>query len=275
MIKLTVQLESQQNLYTNDKKVTDLYVYFNRPNAIRSVPGVSQPLDLHGDQIDMGTLKYTEFYTYYSWGKKLSNSNRNTPAMEGRYWWHLTMPNGVKLYITERLKPNECVVRMNMIYPTAGEIYYLRLLLLHFATRSYHELKLDQNSHQSNSLLLHTNVTETFQQSCVAKLLLDDQNEAVRCFEEAMVFGSPKDLRNLFVIQTLQGFPTWNIFYDSNKRKAMSIDFICHHQQGDNSGLAFNDLLKDLATRLQSDGSRLELSIRSKLFINTLYDTIQ
>jgi len=36
-----------------------------------------------------------------------------------------------------------------------------------------------------------------------------------------MVFSTPKELRNLFVIQTIQGFPTEAIFNDATKRIAM------------------------------------------------------
>ena len=47
----------------------------------------------------------------------------------------------------------------------------------------------------------------------------------------------------------------------------MSLDYIQRHQQGDTSELAFNDLLIDLASRLQSDGGRYI----TKLNINYIY----
>ena len=142
-----------------------------------------------------------------------------------------------------------------MIYPTAGEIYYLRLLLLHIPTRSYEELKSKTNSALNPTS--HSNVnddfTKTFQESCEMNLLLEDENEAIQCFQEAMVFCTPQELRNLFIIQTLRGFSTYNIFNNTDKRKAMSLDYIQRHQQGETSELAFHDLLIDLAARLQSD----------------------
>ena len=98
-------------------------------------------------------------------------------------------------------------------------------------------------------------------------LLLEDENEAIQCFQEAMVFCTPQELRNLFIIQTLQGFSTYNIFNNTDKRKAMSLDYIQRHQQGETFELAFHDLLIDLASRLQSDGGRYI----TKLNINYIY----
>ena len=188
----------------------------------------------------------------------MSSTTRNHTNMEGRYWWHVVLPNNVGIYVTERIKPQDCVVRMNMIYPTAGEIYYLRLLFLHIPTRSYEELKSTTNFayYPTSHPNVNDDFTKTFQESCEMNLLLEDENEAIQCFQEAMVFCTPQELRNLFIIQTLQGFSTYNIFNNTDKRKAMSLDYIQRHQQGDTSELAFNDLLIDLASRLQSDGGR-------------------
>lgn len=222
--------------------------------AIRTIPGIPNPQNLRGQDLIMNDLKYTEFFNYYCWSKTISKKLRTKPNTEGRFWWRIILPNRVQIYITERLKPKECVVRMNMIYPSAGEIYYLRLLLLHFPARSYDELK---TVNHAISPIAHS--INSFQESCLLQLLLEDQNEAVRCFEEAMVFCAPKELRNLFVIQTLQGFSTFSIFNDSAKRRAMSLDYIHRFDQGNDSALAFNELLKDISYRLQSDGGRFEL----------------
>ena len=56
--------------------------------------------------------------------------------------------------------------------------------------------------------------------------LLNDAKEAMKCFEYAMITGTPPILRNLFVLQTLQGFPTIQIFNDPIKRRATSLDYI-------------------------------------------------
>ena len=68
-----------------------------------------------------------------------------------------------------------------------------------------------------------------------------------------MIFSTPGELRNLFVIQTIQGFPTEAIYNDATKRIAMSKDFIISNGQGNNSPMAMNELLADLAERFQAE----------------------
>ena len=75
-----------------------------------------------------------------------------------------------------------------------------------------------------------------------------------------MVFSTPEELRNLFVIQTIQGFPTEAIFNDATKRIAMSKDYIIRNGQGNNSPMAWNEFLTDLAERFQAE-NRYQLTI--------------
>ena len=49
------------------------------------------------------------------------------------------------------------------------------------------------------------------------------------CFEYAVITDTLPLPRNLFITQTVQGFPTIQIFDDSQKRRAMSLDFINRH----------------------------------------------
>jgi hypothetical protein len=199
------------------------------------------------------------------------------PNYEGRSWWKLTLPNGVQLFVTKRERPDECIVRMNMLYSSAGEVYYLRLLLntyptrtlKDFLTRHYHNgLEEDEKNCTTDSSVEGVNehrnnrnnpirVANTFQEACLFNGLLNDVKEAMKCFEYAMITGTPPILRNLFVIQTTQGFPTIQIFNDPIKRRAMSLDYISRHRQGDNSRLALNDLLTDLAERMKGDNKTL------------------
>ena len=74
---------------------------------------------------------------------------QNEPGQEGRSWWSLILPNGVKLYITKRQRPDDFIVRMNMLYATAGEVYYLRLLLNHYATRKLKDLLIQKQFHDN------------------------------------------------------------------------------------------------------------------------------
>ena len=235
-------MEEQQKLYVNDGKITDLYVYFNRPSEIRIRQGQRLPPDHKGKNMDQ--LLYTEFMRLYCWDKKLKTTYAKQPHNEGFTWWKIALPNGKTVFITKRLDPEKCIVRMNMIYASAGEVYYLRLLLLHLPARGFKDLI---NSSATRDII------RTYQEACLHHGFLTDHKEAVRCFEEAMIFSTPGELRNLFVIQTIQGFPTEAIYNDATKRIAMSKDFIISNGQGNNSPMALNELLSDLAERLQAE----------------------
>jgi hypothetical protein len=139
---------------------------------------------------------------------------RKKPTDEGRLWWQLVMPNGVVIFVTKWQRPDQCIVRMNMLYSSAGEVYYLRLLLNHFAARSFKELLLIPTIDIDNISEPNDNSFEavtTYQEACMHRGLLNDLKEALLCFEHSMITSTPPQLRNLFIIQTLQGFPTIDI----------------------------------------------------------------
>ena len=89
--------------------------------------------DLSVSNKSMDELTYLEFFTIYCYSRKLRKSMQNKPREEGRTWWKVRLPNGVEVYVVKRQRPDECIVRMNMLFASAGEIYYLRLLLNHLS----------------------------------------------------------------------------------------------------------------------------------------------
>jgi hypothetical protein len=96
---------------------------------------------------------------------------------------------------------------MNMLYSSAGEVYYLRLLLNTYPTRT---LKDFLTRHCSNGLENEANAADnhsagevnengeihyiraanTFQEACLFNGLLNDVKEAMTCFEYAMITGT-------------------------------------------------------------------------------------
>jgi hypothetical protein len=215
----------------------------------------------------MNKLKYTEFYKEYCWSRTLRKKVSKVPENEGSLWWLVILPNETKIYITKRLQPQKCVVRMQMLFSSAGEVYYLRLLLLNYPTRGYAELLQrcsiqETNNDSNNNNLQNTTVLSqpddevsynSFQQACFHHNLLDENTQATQCFDEAKIFSTPSELRNVFVILTIQGFPTRHIFDDPTMYKALALDYIQHRNDGDDSLLARNDLLMDLSSRLTSE----------------------
>lgn len=79
--------------------------------------------------------------------------------------------------------------------PFAGERYYLRLLLTVVrGARSFEHLRMVE-------VISHP----TFQAACVARGLLENDNEWTECFEEASLFASGKSLRALFATLLVHG----------------------------------------------------------------------
>jgi hypothetical protein len=82
---------------------------------------------------------------------------------------------------------------MYYVHPTAGELYYLRMLLMIVkVATSYVDLRTFSGT-----------VYATFREACEARGLLESDNEGSLLFDEAIVSASSHQLRQLFVTVTL------------------------------------------------------------------------
>jgi len=85
-------------------------------------------------------------------------------------------------------KQGFAIGRMYYAHPTSGERYYLRMLLNYVkgATSYEHLRTVDGREH------------DTFKDACIAMGLLADDNEWDQAFEEANVWASGRQLRDMF-----------------------------------------------------------------------------
>jgi hypothetical protein len=208
-----------------EQKLCDLMVYFERP-----------------DLYMFADMTYTQFFKDWDYsytlparfdplGKYRLLSNHYISASNvisapdfGRSIFMVTRFIRSPLYVYRRLKPDSHIVRMGMVHVSAGEIWFLRILLLNCAAFSYEALRyVDGFEHL------------TFQAAAVARGLVIDLQEAYMCYDEARAFRTPFELRMLFASLTLQGFATGNIYSDVNCRESMMTDLIdrcklfCYH----------------------------------------------
>jgi hypothetical protein len=86
---------------------------------------------------------------------------------------------------------------MEMLYPTAGEISFLRLILLGKPAINYADA-ISVNGIRYNS----------FQMAAVANELLTSINEVKAIFNDASISESGHEIRLLFALMKLQEFPT-------------------------------------------------------------------
>jgi hypothetical protein len=206
-------------------KGSNMVYYFNRPP-------------------ELSFLKYTEFFKIYIVVKKISASQ-----LANRKHWHITIPNVGQLYICERDPSREIVVRMEFLWPSAGEFFYLRLILLHRPCLSF-----------VDALTVEGILYDTFQASALKQKLVTDEKEASACFNDAANWSTPRELRLLFVTMTLEGFPTLRFLDNINNDRfftALTLDFSRDANVPTNRASLMNKLLNDFVILFQEHGKNL------------------
>ncbi|XP_057299513.1 uncharacterized protein LOC130630155 [Hydractinia symbiolongicarpus] len=121
----------------------------------------------------------------------LNAQNRNA-----RQYFYLEIPlcfvfiNARKVWTPRQNLNFKIVSRMNSVSPRAGELFYLRMLLLHIhGVTSFEDLK-----------TVDGNVTETFRETCLLRGHLQDDTEWNNTSQEAVNFQMPRQLRQLFAV---------------------------------------------------------------------------
>jgi len=254
---IKVKLPYHLNSICNDGKICDLEIYFRRPLCLHNLTYI-QFFDLY----DYG---YMYPKTYNKRGILLNNEDSidNCVFNISDRCLDLLRSSKVKtLYIYKRLNPKNSITRMSMVYVYMGEIYYLRLLLYLVPAFSYDEL-LEYNGIKYL----------TFQHAAAARNIIKNETLGYDCFKEASIFSSPKELRNLFILLTLQGYPTVSIYDDNELRNKMYEDYymdINNNSTFQNHNFSNNKLLEELEIILrESDKTLTEFGLPNPELSNT------
>ena len=123
----------------------------------------------------------------------------NTANEDGRNHLYHDFPQDYVFHSKERewrrRKRGDAIGRMYFCNPSAGEKYYLRLLLTTVrGPKSFEDIR-----------TVNGVVHPTFQAACKDLGLLDDDEEWRACFEESAVFSSGRALRVLFTTALIYG----------------------------------------------------------------------
>ncbi|XP_057305457.1 uncharacterized protein LOC130642388 [Hydractinia symbiolongicarpus] len=135
------------------------------------------------------------------------------------------------------------VSRMYSVSPRTGELFYLRMLLLHTpGATSFEDLR-----------TVNGNVAETFRDACLLRGLLQDDTEWNNTLQEAVNFQMPRQLRQLFAVilthcEPSDPFTLWTRYKD-----AMYEDYIRQM----NEEHAEYRLLQDINSVLRQFGKSL------------------
>lgn len=225
----TIKLKTadQLQMIQEKNKTCDFDVYLNRPPAL-----------LH--------LTFVEFFKSFDYtydqpaGFADSDDLSLFPSEDGKLQCEVvtfqhTVPKSVYL---KRLKADTRIIRLNPVPFNSGELWYMRLLLRHTYPVSIADMY-SCNGHRF----------ETFQEACVEHHLLDNDDEAMLAFEELLTdhvnAATPPELRALFVLLTLQGFPTIRIY-------RQYLDHLMADLQLE------NDCLLDLQIRFSRENKNME-----------------
>ncbi|KAG5525908.1 hypothetical protein RHGRI_032266 [Rhododendron griersonianum] len=141
----------------------------------------------------------TGFFEYY-------NANPNACPYTYQEFPQYFVWNKTQKIWTPRVR-GFAIGRMYFVSPNAGERFYLRLLL-----------SVVKGSKSFESSCTFNNVVhDTFKSACIARGLLEDDEEWVQCLQEAAIMKTGSQLRRLFSVVLTQCFPSqpyelWNKF---------------------------------------------------------------
>jgi len=188
------------------------------------------------------TLLYTEYYEKYCLYSIVSDSARNSAQIRPDDLLEIPDSSFPQQIIRARSR-GEVVARIRTVPPRTGELFYLRVLLLHKPAFSFESLRSVGNT-------THT----TFQEAAAALGLFQNSNEAHLALAEAIEnFASSYQLRFLFC-QLLLNVPTNAIPLFDHHQEQLMADYLDEY----NSAQVATDLaLRDLERYLSTQDSRL------------------
>ena len=186
VIRIKVKLPQQLLMIQNEQKLCDLLVYLARPQTV-----------------EFEQMLHTEFFKDWKYGYEstIPARHRNKPMDEANGDIHKITKFTTVVYIYRRNNPADHIVRMGICYVKHGEIWYLRRMLLNYATYSLEALRVVRHIEYP-----------TFQEAAIECGLVSDVTEALDCFNEVKDTLTPGQLRSLFVTMTLQGYVTTHIY---------------------------------------------------------------
>jgi hypothetical protein len=200
---IVVMLKSQTDFYLERGKATDMLIFMNRPE-------------------ELFNLKYEEFYQawHYVYIKPKSLSSEYFEIQFSKI--------RKSIFIVKWIQSDLHLVRINMIYPNAGEAWYLRLIHRSRAVTDW------EDSYSFNGIIY-----PSYQEAARHSGFLDNETEATLCFSEAILDANktPSALRGLFIMLTVDGSPTLGLLLEETYVEAMTADYLFRNPELRNEGI--------------------------------------
>ena len=217
-----LQIAQMYRQNSSESAATTLLRYFARP-----YDGIFEQLTY---------IQYFEKYCLYKYDPQ------NTEPLRGFDFLEKYSPAFPRFIVRKRMK-GEVVARIQTVSPRTGDLYYLRVLLLHRPARSFSDLQNINGHHYS-----------TFQEAATALGLFANQLEAELTLKEAVdSFSSPQQLRFLFC-HLMLNIPMNTIGLFWQYLEPLSADYLDTYQSPQ---VATDYCLSDLSRFLRAQGARL------------------
>ncbi len=177
-----MQTPQQLDFIVESGKISDLQVYYNRPTELEN-------------------FKYADFLKTYKISSTLPRFYQNNTkdfrnnVQNDRHYFEVYNKDSddVYAYIYIPLNKVKRCVQLEMLYRTSGDIYYLRLLLLHKPSRGDNNLMYIP-VHGGGVPL----VCASYQQSAIARGIVDSIVGVILTFDDMCEFGTATQCRSYF-----------------------------------------------------------------------------
>ena len=104
-------------------------------------------------------------------------------------------------------------IRIEMLYVTSGDIYYLRLILLNRKARSDKDVLTYVPVHGGGKPI----VCSSYQQSAITHGYVDSVQDVTLTYDDMCSNGTASQCQSYFVVLTVHGYATHAIFDDYKK----------------------------------------------------------
>jgi len=224
---IKIKAEDDINYLIREGKWTYLLIYWKRP-----------------DSNDITEFTFTQLFKQYEVYSTLPKRFVNKPNMKDIDYFEIDLVlNKVpkKVYLCKRVNPDMVICRLEKLYPSAGDIFYLQMIMASSSPRSFR----DARTFEGTEYVL-------YEQAALARGIVDEANSVRDLFFELQMCNSPTDCRGIFSVLLLHGFPMRVVFDNADLRSLLLSDYL------ENGTLewAINEFLKDLKIRIQRAGGR-------------------
>jgi hypothetical protein len=181
----------------------------------------------------------TRHHSYQKYYEDNSNSLDNV-SIECHYFKVYMELDQSICYVYRPVRQMKRCVRIEMLYITGGDIFYLHLILLNRKARSDKDVLTDSHVHGGGKPIICT----SYQQSAITHGHVDSVDDLQETYKDIGSNGTAAQCRSYFVVLTVQGYAMHAIFDDYDSRCFMFMDYITY--QGVVEHVAEQMMLQDL-----------------------------